>query len=69
MKIRTCLLSVLAQADLLKSIGRNNALQALNLYGVARGHQVVVVNNLDEAATGVSKLSKRSPLTSRQKKI
>lgn len=55
-KTHTCLLSVFTHADLLKSIGRNDALQALNLYRVTRGHQVVVVNNLDEAATEVSKL-------------
>ena len=35
-------------ADLLEGIGRQGALEALELESVASGHQVVVVDDLDE---------------------
>lgn len=42
------LLGVLALGDLLEGIGSQGALQALELEGVTGGHQVVVVDDLDE---------------------
>lgn len=42
------LLSLLALADLLEGVGGDDALQTLELESVAGGHQVVVVDNLDE---------------------
>lgn len=42
------LLGVLALGDLLESVGGDGALEALKLEGVAGGHQVVVVDDLDE---------------------
>ena len=42
------LLRVLALADLLEGLGVEDGLEALELEGVAGGHQVVVVDHLDE---------------------
>lgn len=42
------LLGVLALGDLLEGVGGDGALEALELQGVAGGHQVVVVDDLDE---------------------
>ena len=42
------LLRLLALGDFLEGIGRDDALEALELEGVACGHQVVVVYRLDE---------------------
>lgn len=42
------LLGVLALADLLEGLAGNDALEALELEGVSCGHQVVVVDGLDE---------------------
>jgi hypothetical protein len=42
------LLSILTLADLLESVVRDGALQALELQSVTGGHQVVVVDDLDE---------------------
>lgn len=42
------LLGVLALADLLEGVGGDGTLEALELQGVAGGHQVIVVNHLDE---------------------
>jgi hypothetical protein len=42
------LLSILALADLLEGVGGDGALEALELQGVTGGHQVVVVDDLDE---------------------
>ena len=53
------LLSILALADLLKCLARNNALETFKLEGVSSRHQVVVVDGLDE------RLDLRSLLLSR----
>ena len=42
------LLGLLPLADLLESVTRDGALQTLQLQGVAGGHEVVVVDHLDE---------------------
>jgi hypothetical protein len=42
------LLGILALADLLEGVGGDAALEALELEGVAGGHEVVVVDNLNE---------------------
>lgn len=42
------LLGLLTLADLLEGVGGDGALQALKLQGVTGGHQVVVVDGLDE---------------------
>ena len=42
------LLGVLTLGNLLESVGRDGGLEALELKGVAGGHQVVVVDDLDE---------------------
>lgn len=42
------LLGILTLADLLESIGGHDALEALELESVAGGHEVVVVDDLDE---------------------
>ena len=42
------LLGVLTLGDLLEGLGGNGALEALELESVTGGHQVVVVDNLDE---------------------
>ena len=42
------LLGILTLADLLECVGRDDALETLELEGVAGGHQVVVVDDLDE---------------------
>lgn len=42
------LLGILALADLLEGVGADAALEALELESVAGGHEVVIVNNLDE---------------------
>lgn len=42
------LLGVLPLRDLLERVGRDDALEALELERVARGHEVVVVYDLDE---------------------
>ena len=55
-----CLLRVLPLRDLLESIGGNNSLQSFQLERVTCGHQVVVVDDLDEwldlASLGLSGL-------------
>ena len=45
---RTSLLSILTQGNLLEGIGRDDALETLELKGVSGGHEVVVVDDLDE---------------------
>lgn len=53
------LLGLLALGNLLESVLGDDTLQALELQGVASGHQVVVVDDLDEgldAAAAVDKL-------------
>ncbi len=45
---RTSLLSILTQGNLLEGIGRDDALKTLELKGVSGGHEVVVVDDLDE---------------------
>jgi len=54
------LLRILSLRNLLESIGRNNTLQPLQLERVTCGHQVVVVDDLDErldlASLGLSGL-------------
>lgn len=48
------LLGVLSLADLLESVVGDGALEALELEGVSGGHQVVVVDDLDEGLDLVS---------------
>jgi hypothetical protein len=54
------LLRILSLGNLLESIGRNNTLQSLKLERVTCGHQVVVIDDLDErldlASLGLSGL-------------
>jgi hypothetical protein len=50
------LLGILALGNLLEGVVRDGALEALELQGVASGHQVVVVDDLDERLDLVSLL-------------
>lgn len=55
------LLGVLTLGDLLEGLGGNGALEALELESVTGGHQVVVVDNLDERLDAAALLDSLLP--------